>query len=177
MKITNVYRNGDKEINEDAFVVNVAKNIYAVIDGATGLDGIPGHIASYTIKEELEQKNRSSSLLEQIKSGNKKLANHSISYFNQWIEKIAGFEEIQRNQRSSAGIAAIQIDEHDNSFEYVHAGDCMLFLQFDNGEIRTVTYDFVKHLDQIAIKEMVRLRTENDSTNLVELREKLIQFY
>src|SRR5690606_25886105 len=71
--------------------------------------------------------------------------------------------------------AAIQLDEKGHYFDYVHAGDCMLFLQYDNGEIRTITYDHVQKLDQIAVREIINLRNSSDNQDLgmKELMEKV----
>ncbi|MCS0670389.1 hypothetical protein [Cytobacillus firmus] len=55
MKFSTVYQKGNRDINEDAIVVDTNKNIFAVIDGATGLGGLPGSLASSIMKEALEK--------------------------------------------------------------------------------------------------------------------------
>src|SRR5690606_23837571 len=83
------------------------------------------------------------------------------------------FEEIDKKERSSTGLAAIQVEENGHYIDYVHAGDCMLFLQYDNGEIRTITYDYVQKLDQV--RQIINLRNSSDNQDLSmkELMEKV----
>jgi hypothetical protein len=46
MKIETIYRKGNRAINEDCFVINKVDRIFEVIDGATGVGGLSGDIAS-----------------------------------------------------------------------------------------------------------------------------------
>jgi len=50
MKVTKVYEKGVGQINEDAYSINNGAAIYAVMDGATGLEGIPGYVASQAVQ-------------------------------------------------------------------------------------------------------------------------------
>lgn len=54
MKINTVYKQGNRNINEDAYVVNEGAAIFAAIDGATGLEGVPGHVASGAVQKVLD---------------------------------------------------------------------------------------------------------------------------
>lgn len=175
MKICTVYTKGNREINEDAIVVDTDQNIFAVIDGATGLGGLPGSLASGIVKEYLE-KNTSIPLIEKVKEGNKQLLAAA--------EKNIGtsLDQIPKYKRSSCGLAAIQIhlDEEGkaNSLDYVSAGDCMLFLEFKDGSIRQITYDHIDRFDTVAIQlmqntwEKVLKEKSIDSFSPEQLKEK-----
>lgn len=177
MKITTVYTKGKKKINEDAIVVNKKLGAFAVIDGATGLGGLSGSLASEIVKENLE-KNHSLPLLQRVLEGNRQL--------RLVVEEKVGvpLKEIPKYKRSSCGLAAIQI--HKNSkgkaiaIDYVSAGDCMLFLQFNDNTIRQITYDHIERLDNMAItymqKEWIQeLKKIKDLDSIPE--EKLIEKY
>ncbi|MEW9109025.1 MAG: hypothetical protein AB2374_06730 [Cytobacillus gottheilii] len=166
MKISTVYTKGIGEVNEDAIVVNKGEDIFAVIDGATGLGGLSGAIAANIIKESLEQESNLS-LLERVIDGNTKL--------HQAVEqqyKDISFEEIPKYKRSSCGISAIQIhrDPKGNPafLEYVSAGDCMLFLQFSDASIRQVTYDHLDRLDLAAISKIEAKWRKLEKTEPIE---------
>ncbi|CQR47252.1 hypothetical protein BN1058_01559 [Paraliobacillus sp. PM-2] len=175
MNITKVYQKGSRAINEDCFVINEHANIYAAIDGATGLDGgIPGKLASETFQSFLLEEKEQRSLSECIKRANKELNKKVISYYQNKIEQLhmPKIEYIPKRKRSTTGIIGIQFNEDHSCFDYVHAGDCMLFLKFDNDEIRMVTYDMVHFFDQIAINKITELRKEfGQEVELSKLRE------
>ncbi|MFB4168362.1 protein phosphatase 2C domain-containing protein [Virgibacillus sp. JSM 102003] len=176
LKITKLYKKGDKEINEDAYVINEDARIFAAIDGATGLDGIPGYVASQAVQEELQQVTQAKSLYKGILSANETLSEKTVEYYETNFKKLdnSSINEIPKRQRSSTGVAAIQFDQKGLSFDYFHAGDCMLFLKYENGEIRTVTYDLVQYLDQVAINEVVKLReADGNELDIRDLREKV----
>ncbi len=172
MEITKVYEKDDKEINEDAYVINEDSHIFAAIDGATGLDGIPGYVASQAVKEELQQLTQAKSLYESMQTANEKLSDNTVEYYETNFGKLSTLNEIPKRQRSSTGVAAIQFDQKGLAFDYFHAGDCMLFLKYENGDIRTVTYDLVQYLDQVAINEVVKLReADGNDLDIRDLRE------
>jgi len=175
LKLSKIYKKGTGEINEDAYVINESEKIYAVIDGATGLDGVPGYIASNCIQRGLEEHNPSSSLMERISFANKELEMETVTYFHHDISSLKSdnFNEIRKSQRSSSGAACIKIDEDIFSLDYIHAGDCMLFFLYENGDIRTVTYDLIQYLDQAVISEMenIRKKSENQGLTLYEIKE------
>ncbi|WP_182201446.1 protein phosphatase 2C domain-containing protein [Paraliobacillus salinarum] len=178
MKVTKVYKNGSRPINEDRFVINEQANIYAVIDGATGLDGgLPGKLASETFQTHLADAASQDTLLPQMKQANDQLNNLVVSYYKQNFENstdVTAAESIPKQKRSTTGIAAIQLNKTNTSFEYVHAGDCMLFLKFDDGKIRTVTYDMVHHFDQLAINQIRTLREQyGETAALSDLRKQV----
>ncbi|MBP1948319.1 protein phosphatase 2C domain-containing protein [Virgibacillus litoralis] len=176
MKVTEIYKKGDRAINEDAHVINEDAHIFAAIDGATGLDGMPGYLASHAVQEELKQVTQVSSLYESMQAANEKLSEKAVEYYETSFRKLKtpSINEIPKKQRSSTGVAAIQLDQDGLAFDYFHAGDCMLFLRYENNEIRTVTYDLVQYLDQVAINEVVKLREAGgNDLDLKDLREKV----
>jgi hypothetical protein len=175
MHVTKVYQSGENDINEDAYVLNRSNKIYAAIDGSTGLAGIPGYIASQTIQEALIHENQSISLFERVEAGNRNLAERSVTYYQENLGEVSTYEQIPRNQRGSTSIAAIQLERSGEYFDYIQAGDCMIFMQYDSGDIRKVTYDLVQLLDRIALNELVKFRSEegNEMLSLKVLRKKV----
>ena len=55
------YQKGSNPNNEDAYVLDENRKIFAAIDGATGLGGLPGDLAATIVKRSIE--NSSSPLL------------------------------------------------------------------------------------------------------------------
>ncbi|GAA0433829.1 hypothetical protein GCM10008983_08010 [Lentibacillus halophilus] len=176
MRINTVYKQGGTGSNDDAYVINEQAGVLAAIDGATGLDGIPGHLASHTVQTHLQAMTPSHGLWESIADANKAVNGETIGYYQTHIrESIARLDDIPKNQRSSTGLAAIQLHPDHHHFHYIHAGDCMLFLKYENGDIRPVTYDLIQYLDQQAITELVKQRQKNNDHNLdiTELRNEI----
>lgn len=60
------------------------------------------------------------------------------------------FDKIPKEARSSCGVAAIKLKS--NRLEFIHAGDCMIFIEQTNGEIRHLTYDHLSKLDSASIR-------------------------
>lgn len=175
LKLSGIYKKGTGEINEDAYVINNSDRIYAVIDGATGLDGAPGYIASHCIQRELEGNDPSRSLMERISIANKELKKETVVCLRSHIPSLKNFNEIKKSQRSSSAAVCIKLDEENHYLDYIHAGDCMLFFLYENGDIRSVTYDLVQYLDQAAIDKMENLRrkSENQEMTFNEMKEML----
>ncbi|MDQ0199104.1 hypothetical protein [Neobacillus ginsengisoli] len=67
-----IYRKGSWDINEDTYVVNEEQGIFAVIDGATGLGGLSGSIASGITSQVLQEEK--GGLLQRVLKGNSILA-------------------------------------------------------------------------------------------------------
>lgn len=156
MKINTVYRKGSREVNEDTIVVNEAEDIYAVIDGATGLGGLPGALASGIVGAELE-KPAPLPLFEIMAEANKGLR---LAVEKAYKDQGAALslDQIPKHERSSCSVAAIKLHRNQAgkaiSLEYVFAGDCMIFLQHKDSSIRQITYDHVDRLDEEAIAIM-----------------------
>lgn len=178
MLITKIYKKGLGKINEDAYTINKQANLYAVMDGATGLDGIPGHIASYAVAKEFEQNNNSLPLLDRLKHANKQVKKENVKYASTYILKDLPkhFHQINKAQRSSTGIAAIQLNETETFFDYVHAGDCMIFLQYKNGDIRTLTHDHIHAFDHrvLQVIQQFQQNPSNQPISFDEMRLKTL---
>ncbi|MGV2939666.1 hypothetical protein AB5I83_08755 [Mesobacillus sp. LC4] len=155
-KIEKVYEIGINKFNEDDFILDSNNNIFAVIDGATGLGGLSGKIASSTIKEGLLDDQNQGTLLEKAEFANRLLGERTVELTNN--EPIL---HLPKEQRSSCGIAAVKINMDQSKMEYIHAGDCMLFIQYVDGSIRSLTKDHISPLDSIAITEFERLLKMN----------------
>jgi hypothetical protein len=143
-----VYRKGSNEINEDALVSLEDTAIYSVIDGATGLGGLSGSIASNIIKKAIIEEE--GKLLNRILKGNILLGQKAVEEYGD--KSVEFLEQIPKNKRSSCGIAAIQLDRSGYMMDYVTAGDCMIFLQFKDKKIRQLTFDLIDRLDATAIQ-------------------------
>lgn len=143
-----IYKKGANPVNEDEYVVNQEASLFAVIDGATGLNGLPGHLAATVIKHTFATAAKETPLLETVKTANKNLQNEILK-----ITNASTIEQIPKSQRSSCGLVAAKII-NGLSMEYVHAGDCMMFLQYDDSYIRAVTYDHLAKLDTVSIQAM-----------------------
>lgn len=141
--LEHVYAKGVGAVNEDAFVIDEAARRFAVIDGATGLGKWSGELAAAILKEALGQTDKS--LMDCVRWANGRL---------QQELRAAGVDlrELDKSERSTCGFVALEWKG--NRLEYVHAGDCMLFLRYADGRIRQVTYDHLAKLDAMSIAEM-----------------------
>jgi hypothetical protein len=162
MKIETIYRKGNRAINEDCFVINKVDRIFAVIDGATGVGGLSGDIASGIIREALEVEY--GDLSERILKGNAKLGRKTVEALGE-----STMEETPKYKRSSCGLAAIQLPLFGVRMKYATAADCILFLQYKNNEIRQVNHDLVDPLDHAVIElvqeQWKRYVSEKDDPN------------
>jgi serine/threonine protein phosphatase PrpC len=170
--VENVYEKGINNINEDELILDHSKRLYAVIDGATGLGGLSGKLAASTIKDGLLDDEGQGSLLEKAQFANELLGKRTVEFTKQ-----DSISQLPKEDRSSCGIAAINIIEETNQLEYIHAGDCMLFLQYADGTIRTMTYDHIFPLDSIAItkfQQLLKTNLLNESNVTVDQAKELL---
>ncbi|MFJ7679212.1 protein phosphatase 2C domain-containing protein [Peribacillus sp. NPDC097198] len=140
-----VYLKGVNQENEDAYVAMEETGVFSVIDGATGLGSLSGKMAAEIIKETLEQEAEHQSLMNSIDIGNGRIRKKVCEKMN-----TDDFDSIPKENRSTCGLATIRIKE--NKVEYVHGGDCMIFVQYGNKEIRQITYDHLSKLDGVSIE-------------------------
>ncbi|SFB01912.1 Protein phosphatase 2C [Lentibacillus halodurans] len=172
MKLNKVYRNGNRSVNEDAYVVNKKAGIFAVIDGATGLEGVPGHIASGAVQSVLDAAIEGESFENRVKTANHLVGKETVKYLG--LDGSATIDDVPKEKKGTCALAAISIDMDHLFLDYFQAADCMIFLQYENGDIRQVTYDLLHHFDQKAINEMVELRHKKDEqTSMAEAREEV----
>ncbi|CDQ38662.1 MULTISPECIES: protein phosphatase 2C domain-containing protein [Virgibacillus] len=177
MKCTHVYQKGNGPINEDSYVINQDANVYAVIDGATGLDGLPGYLASYTVQEQLQALKQTDGLYNGVLRANQTLGQKLVDQFNNFARSgsnISSIQDIPKKQRSSTGLAAIQLHSNGHALDFFHAGDCMIFVEYKSGEIRAITYDLIQYFDQLALKEFMKLHEKKGNhMDLSQLREMI----
>lgn len=152
-----VYLKGVNKENEDAYVAVEETGVFSVIDGATGLGSLSGKMAADIMKESLEQKSINEPLINRIQKGNAQLGRIVTEKM-----ETDHFQSIPKENRSSCGIAAIRISG--NRLEYVHGGDCMIFIQYRNKEIRQITFDHLAKLDGVSIE----LFTEAANSRLID---------
>jgi serine/threonine protein phosphatase PrpC len=155
-----VYEKGSNAKNEDAYIVDENRKIFGAIDGATGLGALTGEIASQIIKKSIE-KSTFPEIYEMIQEANHNLQIDTEALTGKALASIPKFE------RSTCGIAAIQLVN--NHLNYIAAGDCMLFLEYTNGRVRTLTYDHLDALDSNSISAFYHLLNEEARTLGVEL--------
>ncbi|WHY85951.1 hypothetical protein QNH39_25810 [Neobacillus novalis] len=143
-----IYRKGSSEINEDTYVVNQKQAIFAVIDGATGLGGLSGSIASGIISNALQEEK--GTIFQRVLKGNSILAEEVVKALQN--PKIKSICDIEKQRRSCCAMAAIELSAsspHDViKMNYVTAADCLLFVQYQNGHIHQVNYDDIDYFDQ-----------------------------
>lgn len=144
--ISKVHKQGSAPTNEDAYVENLGRKLFAVIDGATGVGGLPGKIAAETMQHRLDNRNTDASFIDLIHQGNRDLAERTKQELGQEINAIS------KEKRSTCGIAAIQI--HETYMEYAQSGDCMIFVKYQDGGIQALSYDHVMRLDEKVISDL-----------------------
>ncbi|WP_203553550.1 protein phosphatase 2C domain-containing protein [Bacillus sp. B15-48] len=167
-QIEYIHEKGSNHTNEDAYILKREEGLFAVIDGATGLGGLPGSLAATTIKDSIEEMPLSKSLIESTQLANKILGQKTLK-----VTKAQSMKDILKERRSSCGLAAVKITKDTLQMEYVQTGDCMLFLQLTNGDIRMISYDHLSPLDSVSISKfhhLLRLRSKD-----VEMNESIFQ--
>jgi hypothetical protein len=159
-----IHEKGYAEVNEDAYVLNRDDHVFAVIDGATGIGGLSGKLAAETIKNAINDGRHESELWDRVSSGNDHLGKRILENTG-----ATTLEEVKKEVRSACGLAAIRLDFERQRFDYVHAADCMIFLQFTDGLIRMLTYDNVSPFDTVSIsvrhQAMKSMVPEGDNPN------------
>ncbi len=161
--IEKIYQPGNRPINEDAYVIEEKSGIFSVIDGATGLGGLSGKTASNILKSALEQGTANETLSMLVLKGNQSLGEASCKEWSalsgQKRDQVT-LPMIPKAQRSSCGLAAIKLFQQPETLlgkmKYIHAGDCMIFVEYHNGDVRGLTYDHIDKLDHHAIELMVK---------------------
>jgi serine/threonine protein phosphatase PrpC len=153
MKVETFTRQGEREWNEDAWVRNDRLQMYGVLDGATSL--VPyrspqgetgGYLAAQLVKrflEELDEVGEPSLTLED-----------AVLYANKTLREAMVAEGIDIKQKEalwSCGLAMVRIRE--NHVEYIQAGDCQIAALYEDGTIRTLSYDHVAYWDNASKRE------------------------
>lgn len=141
--VEHIYAKGVGQTNEDACFIDEAAHRFAVIDGATGLSKLSGEIAARKLKEALGATEKS--LRDCLHLANELLQKEMLA------AKVDVFA-LSKSERSTCGFVAIELKG--NRLEYMHAGDCMLFIRYMDGQVREVTYDHLAKLDGVSIAQM-----------------------
>jgi hypothetical protein len=143
-----IYRKGSSQVNEDTYVVNKDQGIFAVIDGATGLGGLSGSIASGIIRNALHEED--GRLLQRVLKGNAILAEKVVAAIDH--AKVKSIRDIEKHRRSCCALAAIELSTSSPydvlKMNYVTAADCLLFVEYKNGDIHQINYDDIDYFDQ-----------------------------
>lgn len=165
-----VYEEGDKKDLEDAYVCDEKNKRYAVIDGDSGSGSFSGMAAAHTIKKYLLDKFYENDSLEHIlRSANIELRRSKAAIWDD-------FGDIEKHQRNSCSVAVIQI--RDNMLHYLQTGNCMIFVQYQNGTIRSLTYDHTAKIQEKYIqKRKTSFLTQKRTLKRKYSEKKLEQCY
>src|SRR5699024_5729952 len=104
------------------------------MDGATGLETLSGDIASRVVKKEILKESPDQALLERVTKANQRTGEATVARYKEIGVAVEedSIEHMAKLHRSSTGAAIIQFIQAQTTFDYVHAGDCMIVLQYDN---------------------------------------------
>lgn len=163
MKMECISVAGSGKMNEDAYVTNQAKHLFAVMDGVSSL--VPyenaagqtgGAIAAQLVKRHLEEADGEQSLADLLAAANETLC-----------ECMRGEQIDLAKKEALWGAACALVRVHDSHIEYAQTGDCMIFAVYADDTVRPLTHPQVSHLEQAAfaqwesgIREGMRERTE-----------------
>lgn len=138
---------GKNGYTEDALVTNEKNCRFAVIDGESGFGPFSGATAAATLRRFLLDKTYENDSLEHIlRSANMEMRRAKIGY-TIWND----FGEIEKHARNYCSVAAIQV--RDDKLHYIQAGNCMIFLQYQNNQIRCLTYDHMAKVQEKYIRK------------------------
>lgn len=163
MKMECISVAGSGKMNEDAYVTNQAKHLFAVVDGVSSLvpyenaEGqTPGAIAAQLVKQHVEEADGEQSLTDLLAAANERLC--------ECMQR----EQVDLTKKEALwGAACAVVRVHESHIEYAQTGDCMIFAVYADDTVRPLTYPQVSHLEQAAfakwesgIREGMRLRAE-----------------
>ncbi|MCY9580428.1 protein phosphatase 2C domain-containing protein [Paenibacillus alvei] len=159
-----VTRQGQGMRNEDRMVALPEQQLYAVIDGVSGLEPIvdelgctAGEIAAIKIAEGLQsivgQASEACSAMEIMRSHLLE-ANRELDL----LMRKYNIASQETSRRFGAVHAAVWLDEH---YAYwTQTGDCMIYARYDSGRVRAVTNDRVAAFDDHALREWMNHEEE-----------------
>lgn len=148
MRIEQITRQGQGTFNEDGLIISPSQHIYGVVDGVSGLQPLneakpstsSGRIASELIVESFHTSGLHKTLADMTLEANARLRQKMTDF---------GVDTANKDQLWGAVHAVIRI--HDEHIEWVQSGDCMIYALYQDGFIRTVTYDSVEMHDRRAL--------------------------
>lgn len=141
---------GQGEELDNTIVCDTTNNRFAVIDGNSGLGPFSGAKAAEIIRCHLSNKSYANDSLESVLCA----ANVAIRKEKQGKTIWYDFDDSDKHTRNSCSVIAVQI--RDERLEFVQSGNCMLFVQYNNGAIRCITYD---HKAKVQGKYHQKLKT------------------
>lgn len=149
--ITSVHEQGSGKCNEDALLIDEEKELFGVLDGATGV--IPffdaegnsgGKIAAELVKKVFSQLSENMSLVQLAEQANialqKENEKHNIT-----------MQEAEKLFCASGVIVRLR----DGVMEYVQVGDSLLTLLFQDGSYKLLTQDTQVGLDAQILAAMI----------------------
>jgi serine/threonine protein phosphatase PrpC len=147
---------GSSLMNEDVLIIDKKTNVFGVIDGATSVapyrnskGETGGYIAANLMASYFKNSSKNESLSKIVLE-----ANHCL-------RKLMIDSGVDVNQKADLWCAAfVLIRINETNIEYVQAGDCMLFAEYQDGTIRVMTHPQVAHLDAVTIKKAIELRNQ-----------------
>lgn len=193
--VKKVYKRGTALKNEDAYVVDLEKLLFAVIDGATNLDKsetASGAVVANSVRNTLISWDGTGTLLEAVLKANEIIGTITKPDMNLPSDENCKLSGVSKLAQSSCGLAAVKLHSENGKdlekLSFVHAGDCMIFVQYKDNSIRTLTYDHISKLDKQAIelhtKEWNNRLKNNENPNrfsqkdikhnLKEIRKKIL---
>ncbi|MFF0829357.1 protein phosphatase 2C domain-containing protein [Brevibacillus sp. NPDC003359] len=147
MKLECISMKGSGKSNEDTYVIQQAKHVYAVIDGITSL--IPyentagqtgGTLAAELVKKQLEDIPEDAAL------------HNYLETINEVLREQMRKSGIQLEQKEVLwGTACAVVRVGDAHIEYAQLGDCMIFAVYEDDTVRPLTHTQVSHLEQAAL--------------------------
>ncbi|MFS0558030.1 protein phosphatase 2C domain-containing protein [Brevibacillus sp. 179-C9.3 HS] len=147
MKLECISMKGSGKSNEDAYLIQQARHVYAVIDGITSL--IPyenpagqtgGAIAAELVKKQLESMPEDAALHDYLETINVALREHMLK---------SGIQLEQKEALWGAACAVVRVG--DAHIDYAQLGDCMIFAVYEDDTVRPLTHTQVSHLEQAAL--------------------------
>ena len=135
---------------DNTLVCDSTNNRFAVIDGDSALGPFSGAKAAEIMRRYLNDPTYLNDSLEAvICAANNAIRKEKIGK-TIWVD----YDESDKHIRNSCSVIAIQI--RDDHLEFVQSGNCMLFVQYENGTIRCVTYD---HKAKVQVKYHLKLKS------------------
>lgn len=131
-------------LNEDATISNPTAALYGVLDGVSSL--VPylnrkketgGYIAAKIVKSYLESLTDSKDLKDHIVMVNSLLREQMVQ---------ANIDLDKKEELWGTALALVKIQ--DDGVEYIQTGDCMILAVYDNGDVRSLTWRQVSHLEE-----------------------------
>ncbi len=142
-----IYEDGINKELEDAYVSDTKNNRFAVIDGESGFDLFSGAEAAHIVRRFLLDKTYENDSLDHIL----RAANMEMRRTKKGRMLWDDFADIKKHTRNCCSVAAVQI--RDDQLHYIQTGNCMIFVQYENGTIRSITYDHKAKMQEKYIRK------------------------